>query len=324
MDNTNLEIIELNNKTIESMIYIIRGQKVMLDFELANIYGYETKRFNEQVKNNMKKFPERYRFQITKEELDKVARSKKSASEIWATGKGGRAYLPYAFTEQGVYMLMTVLKGDLATKQSIALIDAFKDMKDYITESNNILLNTNSYIESKFSSYDKRFEKIENKLEIVMDNFIDSSKYKHYLIKDGEKIEADIAYQEIYKLAKSSIYIIDDYIDVKTLQLLKCCNSNIDIIIITDNKGKNNLNSNYINDFICDTNLNIRIISNNKKFHDRYIIIDFNTNNYILYHCGASSKDSGKRINTIYNVQEKDIYIDLINKALLNNELKVK
>ena len=73
-----------------------------------------------------------------------------------------------------------------------------------------------------------------------------------------------------------------------------------------------------------DTGYNIRIISNNKKFHDRYIIIDFNTNNYILYHCGASSKDSGKRINTIYNVQEKDIYIDLINKALLNNELKVK
>ena len=221
-------------------------------------------------------------------------------------------------------MLMTVLKGDLATKQSIALVKAFKEMKDYITESNSILLNTNSYIESIFSSYDKRFEKIENKLEIVMDNFIDPSKYKHYLIKDGEKIEADIAYQEIYKLAKSSIYIIDDYIDVKTLQLLKCCNSNIEIIIITDNKGKNNLNSNYINDFMNDTGYNIRIISNNKKFHDRYIIIDFNTNNYILYHCGASSKDSGKRINTIYNVQEKDIYIDLINKALLNNELKVK
>ena len=191
-------------------------------------------------------------------------------------------------------------------------------MKDYIIGSN-----TNSYIESRFSSYDKRFETIENKLEIVMDNFIDPSKYKHYLIKDGEKIEADIAYQEIYKLAKSSIYIIDDYIDVKTLQLLKCCNSNIEIIIITDNKGKNNLNSNYINDFMNDTGYNIRIISNNKKFHDRYIIIDFNTNNYILYHCGASSKDSGKRINTIYNVQEKEIYIDLINKDLLNKDLKV-
>ena len=74
---------------------------------------------------------------------------KKSTAQIWATNKGGRTSLPYAFTEQGIYMLMTVLKGDLATKQSIALIDAFKQMRDYIIESNNLLLNTNSYIESK-------------------------------------------------------------------------------------------------------------------------------------------------------------------------------
>ena len=109
-------ISELNNETIESMIYIIRGQKVMLNFELAKIYGYETKRFNEQVKNNIIKFPERYRFQLNKDELNFVM-SKKSASS-W----GGTRKLPYAFAEQGIYMLMTFLKGDLATKQSIALI----------------------------------------------------------------------------------------------------------------------------------------------------------------------------------------------------------
>ena len=303
------------------MIYVIRGQKVMLDFELAKIYGYSTRDFNNQIKNNIERFDVDFRFQLTKIEWDDFLRCKIST----ANNLSKRRYLPYAFTEQGIYMLMTVLKGDLATRQSKALIRAFKQMKDYIVENKDIL-STNETIKltNLVNEHSNRIAVIENKLEIVMDNFIDPSKYKHYLIKDGERIEADIAYQEIYKLAKSSIYIIDDYIDVKTLQLLKCCNSNIEIIIITDNKGKNNLNSNYINDFICDTNLNIRIISNNKKFHDRYIIIDFNTNNYILYHCGASSKDSGNRINTIYNVQEKDIYIDLINKTLLNNELKVK
>ena len=124
MEEKEIIIPELNNETIESMIYVIRGQKVMLDFELAKIYGYETKRFNEQVKNNINKFPERYRFQITNEELKEIAWSKKSTAQIWATNKGGRTSLPYAFTEQGIYMLMTVLKGDLATKQSIALIDA--------------------------------------------------------------------------------------------------------------------------------------------------------------------------------------------------------
>jgi len=271
MGEKEIIISELNNETIESMIYIIRGQKVMLDYELAKIYGYETKRFNEQVKNNINKFPERYRFQLVKEEYDIILRSKKSTSS-W----GGTRKLPYAFTEQGIYMLMTVLKGDLATKQSIALIDAFKQMKDYIIESNNLLLNTNSYIESRFSACDKRFESIENQLEIVMDNFIDPNTYKHFLIKDGEKIEADIAYQSIYRLAKYSIYIADDYIDVKTLQLLKCIKENINVIIFTDNKGKNNLNNNFINDFKNDTNINISLKKNNKRFHDRYIILDFN------------------------------------------------
>lgn len=314
-----VEIIipELNNETIESMIYIIRDQKVMLDFELAKIYGYETKRFNEQVKNNINKFPERYRFQITKEEYEIILMPKKSTSS-W----GGTRKLPYAFTEQGIYMLMTVLKGDLATKQSIALIDAFKQMKDYIVENKDIL-STNETIKltNLVNEHSNKIADIENKLEIVMDNFIDHNTYKHFLIKDGEKIEADIAYQSIYRLAKDSIYIIDDYIDVKTLQLLKCIKESINVIIITDNKGKNNLNSNFINDFKNDTNINISLKKNNKRFHDRYIVLDFNTDNYMIYHCGASSKDSGNRINTITELFEKEVYIGLLNETLNNNEL---
>ena len=202
------------------------------------------------------------------------------------------------------------------------LIRTFKSMKDYIVE-NKLLLNTNSYIESKFSTYDKRFESIEDRLETVMDNFIDPNTYKHYLIKDGEKLEADIAYQEIYKLANSSIYVIDDYIDVKTLQLLKCCKDNMNIIIFTDNKGKNSINSNYINDFINKTGFNLTIKSNNNRFHDRYIVIDFNTTNYKIYHCGASSKDSGNKINTIIKIEDNTPYIDLINGILNNPNLTI-
>ena len=317
---------ELNNETIESMIYIVRGEKVMLDFELAKIYGYTTKAFNQQIKNNINKFPPRYRFQLTNEDIELISRSKNFTAMpiMQAKGiKGGRTSLPWAFTEQGIYMLMTVLKGDLATKQSIALIDAFKSMKDYIIESNNLLLNTNSYIESKFATYDKRFEKIENKLEIVMDNFIDPSTYKHYLILNGEKIEADIAYQSIYKLAKHSVYVIDDYIDIKTLQLLKCCNPNVEIIIFTDNKGKNSLNSNFINDFKTDTGFNLTIKKNNNRFHDRYIVIDYNTKSELIYHCGASSKDAGKRITTITKIEEKELYKSLIAEILNNDDLNI-
>ena len=124
MEKNEIIVPELNNETIESMIYIIRGQKVMLDFELAKIYGYETKRFNEQVKNNIEKFPDDMMFCLTDSETKHILRSKKSTSSWSGTRK-----LPYVLTEQGIYMLMTVLKGDLATKQRIALIDAFKQMK---------------------------------------------------------------------------------------------------------------------------------------------------------------------------------------------------
>ena len=117
MTNPEQTIMKLNNETIKSMIYEIRGQKVMLDFDLAQIYGYETKNFNRQISNNMERFDKEFRFQISKEEFNIILRCKNFTSS-W----GGIRYLPYAFTEQGIYMLMTVLKGDLAVKQSIALI----------------------------------------------------------------------------------------------------------------------------------------------------------------------------------------------------------
>ena len=131
------EIMLVNQESLAEKIYIIRGQKVMLDFELAEIYGYETKRFNEQVKNNIEKFDADFRFQLTKEEWENL-RSKISTSKS-ETGSGGRRYLPYVFSEAGIYMLMTVLKGELAVKQSKALIRTFKQMKDYIVENQGLI-----------------------------------------------------------------------------------------------------------------------------------------------------------------------------------------
>ena len=107
MNIDSLMIPELNEELIASKIYIIRGQKVMLDFELAEIYGYETKNFNRQVKNNNDKFDEDFMFQLSKEEYKEILRCKNFTSS-W----GGTRHLPYAFTEQGIYMLMTVLKGE--------------------------------------------------------------------------------------------------------------------------------------------------------------------------------------------------------------------
>ncbi len=127
------EAVEINKTMLQSKIYFVRNQKVMLDFELAEIYGYTTKAFNQQVKNNEERFDEDFRFKLTREEVENL-RSKNLTSS-W----GGSRYLPYAFTEQGIYMLMTVLKGDLAIRQSKALIRTFKRMKDYIIENQGLI-----------------------------------------------------------------------------------------------------------------------------------------------------------------------------------------
>ena len=341
-----LETIELTEQNIESMVYFIRGQKVMLDFDLAKIYGYETKVFNQQVKRNISKFPDDFMFQLTAEEVNAISRNKKSTldndidmlktektlneseklmrsqnvtPQIWNTSNtGGRTYLPYAFTEQGIYMLMTVLKGELAIKQSIALIRLFKQMKDYISENRSLLNVDSALINNKFSSYDKRFETIENKLNIVMDNFIDPSTYKHFFILEGEKIEAALAYQQIYSLAEHSIIIIDDYIGLRTIQLLKVAKPDIDIIIFSDNVARDSIDEQTLIDFNNEYHRDIKLFKNDKKFHDRYIVIDYTYPNEAIYHSGPSSKNAGHKISTITKIDEMKAYRPLLNDLLRN------
>ena len=250
------QIMIINEDNIKNLIYEIRGQKVMLDFDLARIYGYETSQLNRQVKRNNDKFPEDFMFQLSEDELGYLVKCQNGISRnplFFSGNKGGTRKLPYAFTEQGVYMLMTVLRGNLAIEQSKALIRLFKQMKDYIVETQPFAFNTNSYIESRFASYDKRFEAIEGKLNVVMDNFIDPSTYKHFLI---------------------------------------------------------------LNDFMIDKRIDIKVVSSKGIFHDRYIILDYNTDKEVIYHSGASSKDVGDKISTIMVVENPEDYHRVIDKII--------
>ena len=139
MAEQNKELVVIDEATIKSKIYYIRNQKVMLDFELAEIYGYETRAFNQQVKRNNEKFDDDFMFQLTDEEVYELSRSQNVTLKK-RIGRGSNIkYKPYAFTEQGVYMLMTVLRGKLAVKQSKALIRMFKQMKDFIIENQDFI-----------------------------------------------------------------------------------------------------------------------------------------------------------------------------------------
>lgn len=133
-----MKIINVTQKILKERMYIFRNQKVMLDFDLAEIYGYETKYFNRQIKNNYERFEgSEFMFRLTRAEVENLVRCKKCTSRrnLFLGQSGGSRYLPNAFTEQGIYMLMTVLKGDLAISQSRSLIRLFKQMKDYLIES---------------------------------------------------------------------------------------------------------------------------------------------------------------------------------------------
>ena len=328
----NKEIVIVDDKTIKDKIYLIRGQKVMLDADLAEIYGYETKNFNRQVKNNIEKFEgEDFMFQLTEEEFANLRC--KNFTSSW----GGSRYLPNAFTEQGIYMLMTVLRGELAIKQSKALIRMFKQMKDFIIENQDFIgskelvqiaiqtnKNTNDIakINDKISTLATKED-----LKKVMDNFIDPDTYKHFLLMNGDKIEADVAYTKLYKSARKSIYVIDNYIGLKTLELLRAAKDSVEVIIFSDNvRNKDMLTKNILNDFIRDCpNINLKMKIAGKKYHDRYIAIDYGTENEAFYLCGASSKDAGNKISSITKIEEssKDMYHTMFGGMLNNKNLKI-
>ncbi len=323
---------------IKNLIYTVRGVKVMLDSDLAQLYDYTTKAFNQQVKNNIEKFDSDFRFQLTKEEYHKILRSKNLTLELEndvlrsknLTSKdkrGGRQYLPFVFTEQGIYMLMTVLKGKLATKQSKTLIRTFKEMKDFILNSNNIenkeLLQLSIQTTQNTKDIaDIRNEMVtKNNLSKFIENFTDN-KTNEILIINGEYFNADIAYNNIYNTARESIYIIDNYIGIKTLLLIKNIKENIKVCIFSDNIGKG-LHQFELNDFQKQyPNIDISFYKTNGFYHDRYIIIDYKTPNENIFHCGASSKDAGKKITSINKINDKEIYHHIFD-ILLNNPILI-
>lgn len=330
MEESKEKNIVIDKNTIKEKVFNIRHQKVMLDFELAEIYGYSTKRFNEQVKNNADKFDEDFMFQLSKDEWE-ILRSKNSTSNS-EQGSGGRRYLPYAFTEQGIYMLMTVLKGELATKQSKALIRMFKQMKDFLVE-NSEFIDAKAFIQvaaqttqntRDIATLNSKISTLASKEDFkkVMDNFIDPNSYKHFLLMNGEKIEADLAYTTVYKSAKKSIFLIDNYIGLKTLELLRAAKDNVEIIVFSENlKNKDMLTQSILNDFKQDyPNIQLKIKNAGTMYHDRYLAIDYRTDYEAFYLCGSSSKDAGNKISTISKIEEslRDMYHDLF-KGMLNN-----
>ena len=344
----------VDETTIRDKIYEVRGVKVMLDFDLAEIYGYSTKAFNQQVRNNINKFDDDFRFQLTREELDNLVRSKNLTSRessIFRGQSGGTRYLPWCFTESGIYMLMTVLRGDLATQQSKALIRTFRAMKDYIIENQDLIgrheftqlkvkVSENRELElrsrAKLNEIDEQIKSVVDRMsDVVMRSeispfLLDLGKptEKHeFLILNGEPAKANETYIDIYSQANSSVFIIDNYISIKTLRLLQDVKPGVQVTVFSDNLG-NKLHASDYADFQTEfPAIDIDFKSTCGIMHDRYIVLDFDTDDERIFHCGASSKDAGKKITSITEYTEVDVKSALhgvVQKLLANPTLILK
>lgn len=263
---------------IKNLIYTVRDKEIMLDSDLANIYQVETKVFNQAVKRNVVRFPENFRFQLTQNEFDSInLRSQIVTSNL---NYGGRRYLPYVFTEQGIAMLSTVLRSDVAIKVSIEIMNAFVETRR-IVSSHTSLFQRLDYLEFKQIQADQKFEELFNALERGK---LQSEKGIFF---NGQIFDAYTFVADIIRSAKSSIILLDNYVDDTVLTLLGKRNNNVNATIYTKNiSSQLRLDlKKYNNQYLP---IKVNIFSD---AHDRFLIIDDTE----LYHIGASLKDLGKK-----------------------------
>ena len=284
------ELIKIDEKNIENKIYEIRGVQVMLDSDLAELYQCKngTKSINLAVKRHINRFPERFMFQLTKEKIKFISRF-----QIETLKKGYNIkYLPYAFTEQGVAMLSSVLKTKVAEEVSVKIMDAFVKMRHFIIENKDIYKSLNN-INIKLIEHDEKINKIFNRFEP-----------KENLYLKGQIYDAYSRIIDIFNLAKEELIIIDSYADKTLLDMIS--KFKVKVILIT--KDSERLSELDIEKYNCQYN-NLKVIRNN-TFHDRYFIIDKKE----IYHSGSSINHAGNGTFSINKLEDDFVIKTLLNK----------
>ena len=291
-----LNITKYETENIKNLIYTIRGKQVMLDSDVAMLYQYTTKNINKAMKRNINRFPEDFCFQLTEKEVENL-RFQFGTSSLNKENYGGRRYLPYVYTEQGISMLAGVLKNDIAIQVSINIIRAFIEMRKFITNNAQVFERLTK-IEYKMLEYDKKFDIVFNELQKEK-----KIEFKEKIFFEGQIYDAYSLIIDIIQKAKHKILIIDNYIDTSILKMLSKKNRNVEVIILTlQNTSLNKLDINKFNKQYP----TLKVAYTN-KFHDRFIVIDTKE----LYHCGASLKDLGKKCFAISKIED-DEYIEKI------------
>lgn len=264
---------------IQPMIKVIRGQQVMLDSDLSALYGVETRRLNEQVKRNIERFPDDFMFQLRKEELDNLM--SQNATSSW----GGTRKLPYAFTEQGIAMLSTVLKSQTAVEVNIRIMRAFITMRRFIATNAQLFqrLETIEYHQLEMKQHQ---EVTDRRIDEVFKHLDADIPPMQGIFYDGQVFDAYRFVSDLIRKAKQSIVLIDNYVDDTVLTLLDKRSEGVSATIYTQRVSSqfqldvDRHNSQYP----------LIEIKRFNKAHDRFLLIDNE-----VYHIGASIKDLGKK-----------------------------
>lgn len=288
------ECESLGDGSIGRLIHVVRGVQVMLDCDLAELYGVETKVFNQAVKRNEARFPPRFRFQLTAEEYELLR-----SQTVTSKARGGRRYLPYAFTEQGIAMLSAVLRSETAVEVSIKIIDEFVAMRRFLVES-SLLLERVQNLELSQRSYQRESDEKFTRLFKLLEEQPEDGQRVFFA---GQLFDALSLFVDLVQQASAEIVLVDAYVDVSTLNILAKKGPGVDVTVYTNGRGLSEedvrlFNAQHPRLSVCHT----------RAFHDRFLILDREA----VYHVGASLKDAGKKCFAVTRLQDEGVISSLL------------
>lgn len=303
---------EISENAIKNLIYTIRGQQVILDSDLAMLYQIETKNLNKAVKRNINRFPEDFCFQLIEEEYVALRLQSGTSNDSETTGRGGRRYMPYAFTEQGISMLSAVLHSETAVKVSIGIIRAFVEMRRFLA-NNALIFERVNEIEVRQLAFQKSTEE---KFNEVFHYISEHEESAQKIFFNGQIYDAFSLLVDLVARAEKMLVLVDNYVDINTLNILAKKKEDVEVIVYTELgtrlsvKDVNNFNQQY-------PTLNVKYTG---IFHDRFLVID----DTYAYHIGASMKDAGKKCFGISLINDIRIVHDILERLRLESEEQIE
>ena len=308
-ENSINNLKNMNQSTIQNLVYVIRDQQVMMDCDLAKLYQVETRVLNQAVKRNISRFPESFRFQITSREYEDLkSQFVISSSDNGADNYGGRRTLPYVFTEQGIAMLSAVLKSPTAIQVSIRIMETFVEIRRYMVSSTWMLDKINR-LELCQMDYQRRTDK---QIEQILDFIADHAEVTQRVFFEGQIYDAFSLLADLVSSAEKTLVLVDNYVDINTLNILSKKKQNVSVFVYTMKRTKltgkdiENFNSQY-------PSLEVKYT---RTFHDRFMIVDETR----AYHIGASFKDAGKKCFAINLLEDNTIIRDITRRLELEAE----